>query len=98
VDAPHCFFDEQRAGLYRMWYYEHHFRAVDGGVEMSDILHAASPLGWLGSPTHALFVGHKVRSIFTHREKICRKSPPRGRRRRPRGDVGGLVYSPPPNS
>jgi ligand-binding SRPBCC domain-containing protein len=73
VDAPHRFVDEQRAGPYRMWYHEHHFRAVDGGVEMSDILHYASPLGWLGRLAHALSVGRKVRSIFTHRDKILQE-------------------------
>ena len=78
VDAPHRFVDEQRAGPYRMWYHEHHFRAVDGGVEMSDILHYALPLGWLGRLAHALFFGRKVRSIFLHREKILQEIAPTG--------------------
>lgn len=33
------FVDEQRKGPYNIWHHEHHFRAVDGGVIMTDILH-----------------------------------------------------------
>lgn len=67
VEAPHRFVDEQRAGPYALWYHEHRFRAVDGGVEMTDLLHYAMPLGPLGRLIHALFVGRQVRGIFDHR-------------------------------
>lgn len=67
VDAPRRFVDEQRHGPYRMWYHEHHFVAVEGGVEMTDILHYALPFGWLGRLAHWLFVGRQVRGIFDHR-------------------------------
>ena len=67
VEAPYRFVDEQRQGPYRMWYHEHRFRAVEGGVEMTDILHYALPLGVLGRLAHALFVGRQVRGIFDHR-------------------------------
>lgn len=67
VDAPHRFVDEQRQGPYRMWFHEHHFEAVDGGVQMTDTLHYALPFGWLGRLAHWLFVGRQVRGIFDHR-------------------------------
>jgi ligand-binding SRPBCC domain-containing protein len=67
VEAPFRFVDEQRSGPYRMWFHEHRFRAVDGGVEMTDILHYAMPFGVLGRIAHALFIGRQVRGIFDHR-------------------------------
>ena len=70
VEAPFRFVDEQRAGPYRMWFHEHSFRAIDGGVEMTDILHYAMPLGPLGRLAHALFVGRQVRQIFAHRVAV----------------------------
>lgn len=73
VDAPHRFVDEQRSGPYRMWYHEHHFRAVDGGVEMTDVLHYAMPFGWLGRLAHALFVKRQVQGIFAYRERVLDK-------------------------
>ena len=32
------FIDEQRKGPYRIWHHEHHFKAVEGGVLMTDKL------------------------------------------------------------
>ena len=42
------FVDEQRKGPYTMWHHEHHFKAVEGGVEMTDIVSYIIPLGFLG--------------------------------------------------
>jgi ligand-binding SRPBCC domain-containing protein len=67
VDPPHRFVDEQRAGPYRLWYHEHRFHAVEGGVEMTDIVHYALPFGLAGRLVHALVVGRQVRGIFAHR-------------------------------
>lgn len=67
------FVDEQRIGPYRMWHHEHHFKEVDEGVEMTDIVSYALPLGILGKLAHAVFVGKKVSSIFSYRSKVIHK-------------------------
>ena len=69
ISEPHYFVDEQRKGPYRIWLHEHHFRQVEGGVEMTDILYydvGKWVFGWLAS---WLFVDRKVRQIFSFREK-----------------------------
>lgn len=61
--------DEERIGPYNIWHHEHHFKAVEGGVLMTDILHydiGKSIFGWIAGK---LFVDAKVNSIFTYREK-----------------------------
>jgi len=63
------FVDEQRKGPYKIWHHEHHFKVVEGGVEMEDILSYVLPLGILGKIAHALFVKSKVREIFDFRNK-----------------------------
>lgn len=63
------FVDEQRRGPYSIWHHEHHFREVEGGVEMRDILHYQVPFGFLGALADLLFVRNKVKSIFSYREK-----------------------------
>jgi len=63
------FVDEQRRGPYSIWHHEHHFREVEGGVEMCDILHYHVPFGFLGALADLLFVRNKVKSIFSYREK-----------------------------
>jgi ligand-binding SRPBCC domain-containing protein len=63
------FVDEQRIGPYAIWHHEHHFKAVEGGVLMTDILHyhvGLGPLGWIASK---LFVDAKVQGIFDYRFK-----------------------------
>ena len=34
VEAPTYFVDDQRVGPYSIWHHEHHFKAIEGGVEM----------------------------------------------------------------
>jgi len=63
------FIDEQRKGPYSIWHHEHHFREVDGGVEMQDILYYSIPFGFIGSIADMLFVRNKVSRIFEYREK-----------------------------
>lgn len=67
VNAPHFFVDEQRFGPYRFWHHQHHFREVAGGVEMSDLVHYALPLGPLGRLAHFLSVNARLQEIFQFR-------------------------------
>ena len=63
------FVDDQRKGPYNIWHHEHHFKAVEGGVLMTDILHydiGLSVIGWLAGH---LFVHRKVKQIFEYRQK-----------------------------
>ena len=68
VDEPHRFVDEQRFGPYRFWHHEHHFRAVEGGVEVLDRVHYALPPG--GGPVRKLLVTPRLEAIFSHRRKV----------------------------
>jgi ligand-binding SRPBCC domain-containing protein len=60
------FVDEQRAGPYRFWHHQHHFRVVPGGVEVRDVVHYALPLGPFGNLA-APFVRRRLRAIFRYR-------------------------------
>ena len=61
------FVDEQRKGPYTLWHHQHHFNAVDGGVEMTDLVHYRLPFGPLGSLAHSLVVKKELEKIFTYR-------------------------------
>lgn len=67
VEDKVYFVDEQRYGPYSMWHHQHHFKAINGGVEMTDIVHYKIPLWILGDIAHALFVKAEVKKIFDHR-------------------------------
>jgi len=67
------FVDEQRFGPYSFWHHQHWFKAVDGGVEMTDIVNYGLPLGFLGQIANTLFVKSKLQEIFDYREKVVDK-------------------------
>ena len=67
------FIDEQRFGPYKFWHHQHHFREIDDGIEMEDIVTYALPLDPLSRPFNKLFVGTKVKEIFTFREEVLNK-------------------------
>ncbi len=74
VVKPHLFVDEQRFGPYRFWHHQHHFREVDGGIEIKDIVHYALPFGPLSRLANALIVRRRLEEIFGHRkESLARK-------------------------
>ncbi len=72
IEDGRYFIDEQRQGPYALWHHEHHFKEVDGGVQMTDILHYDIGLSVLGRLAGALFVDRQVRGIFSFREQRLR--------------------------
>jgi ligand-binding SRPBCC domain-containing protein len=69
VEHHKYFVDDQRYGPYTMWHHQHHFKEVDGGVEMTDIVHYKLPFWIFGDIANTLFVKAKLREIFDYRIK-----------------------------
>jgi len=67
VEPGAFFVDEQRVGPYALWHHQHHFKAIAGGVEMTDLVHYKLPLGPLGNLANWLFVRAQLRQIFDFR-------------------------------
>lgn len=63
------FVDEQRFGPYSLWHHQHHFRVVEGGVEMTDIVHYKLPFWFLGDIANSLLVKRQLKGIFDFRFK-----------------------------
>ncbi len=64
------FIDEQRKGPYKIWHHEHHFKEVEGGIIMTDLLYydiGKSIFGWIAGK---LFVNKKVKEIFDYRYQV----------------------------
>ncbi len=71
---PHVYFvDEQRYGPYSMWHHQHHFKEIDGGVEMTDIVHYKIPFWILGDIANTLFVRSQLEGIFSYRTEVVNK-------------------------
>ena len=67
IEDKKYFVDEQRFGPYSLWHHQHHFKAIDGGVEMTDIVHYKLPLWFLGDIANSLFVKKQLQQIFAYR-------------------------------
>jgi ligand-binding SRPBCC domain-containing protein len=69
VKDKEYFIDEQRFGPYKLWHHQHHFKSIEGGTEMTDIVHYKNPLWIAGDLANALFVRNKLCKIFEYRFK-----------------------------
>lgn len=67
VTEGRFFVDEQRIGPYALWHHQHHFQAIPGGVEMTDLVHYRVPLGWVGDFANMIFVQRQLKAIFDYR-------------------------------
>jgi ligand-binding SRPBCC domain-containing protein len=70
VNEPNYFVDEQRFGPYAFWHHKHFLKEIPGGVEMSDLIHYALPLGPLGWIANSLFVKKQLEDIFLYRKMV----------------------------
>ena len=70
IKEPHYFVDEQRKGPYAMWHHEHHFKEVEGGVHMTDIVSYIVPFSAVTMPFIGGMVRGKVEAIFDHRYRV----------------------------
>ena len=61
------FVDEQRFGPYALWHHKHFIKAIDGGVEMEDVIDYKLPFGILGQLAHPYLVEPKLKEIFDYR-------------------------------
>lgn len=67
VKENHYFIDEQRFGPYALWHHKHFFESTENGVKMTDVVHYALPLGFLGRIMNTLVVKNKLKEIFDYR-------------------------------
>jgi ligand-binding SRPBCC domain-containing protein len=73
VNKPHHFVDEQLSGPYALWHHEHHFKEIEEGVEVTDEVTYAIPLGWIGRLANVIFVKRELNAIFDYRHSMLRK-------------------------
>jgi ligand-binding SRPBCC domain-containing protein len=73
VQPKQFFIDEQRFGPYSFWHHQHHFKAIEGGVEITDLLHYKPPMWILGDIANAVFIKSKINEIFDYRVSALEK-------------------------
>lgn len=68
IEHHKYFIDEQRSGPFSLWHHQHHFRTIERGIEMTDILNYAIPLGPIGRMANSLIVKDRILDIFNFRK------------------------------
>ncbi len=74
VREPNLFVDEQRFGPYRFWHHQHHFREVDGGIEIADLVHYSLPFGGIGRVLGGSYVRRQLAGVFSFRRTFLEKT------------------------
>jgi ligand-binding SRPBCC domain-containing protein len=78
MQKPFFFVDEQRFGPYRFWHHQHHFREVDGGIEMHDLVHYLLPHMQFTRLVNRFLVMPRLKRIFDYRRKTLQEIFPAG--------------------
>lgn len=73
IDEHKFFVDEQRFGPYSFWHHEHHFKHIDDGIEMTDLVHYKIPYWILGDVANTLLVRNQLKKIFSFRYEYATK-------------------------
>jgi len=73
VEENKFFIDEQRYGPYSLWHHQHHFKEIEGGVEMTDIVHYRVPFWILGDLANIILVRSELKKIFGYRFEVAEK-------------------------
>ena len=73
VEDKKYFVDEQRYGPYSLWHHQHHFKMIEGGVEMTDIVHYKIPFWFVRDIANTLFVRTQLKKIFSFRYAVVQE-------------------------
>jgi ligand-binding SRPBCC domain-containing protein len=70
---PSIFVDEQSKGDFKMMKHEHHFKPVDNGTIMIDIIHFETPYGAIGKFFNSLYLTKYMRKLIEQRNKTIKE-------------------------
>lgn len=69
VEDRKYFVDEQRFGPYAMWHHKHFLKEIEGGTEITDVVHYKLPVSIIANRFHSILVKPKLKEIFEYRTK-----------------------------
>ena len=73
MEFPFSFTDEQVKGDFISFRHEHHFKPVDNGTIMIDVLDFTSPYGLIGRIFNSIYLKKYLESLLIKRNLVIRK-------------------------
>ena len=70
VEHKRFFVDEQKVGPYAMWHHKHFLKEIEGGTEITDIVHYKLPISLIANRFHSILVKPRLKEIFEFRTNI----------------------------
>ena len=67
VEEKVLFIDEQASGPFSYWQHKHFFKPVNGGTEMTDVLHYKIPGWFAGDILNAVLIKNDIKKLFDYR-------------------------------
>lgn len=73
MDAPVSFVDEMIQGDFASFKHEHHFKQIDNGTIMIDVLEFESPYGSIGKFFNAIYLRKYIEDLLIKRNKVIKE-------------------------
>jgi ligand-binding SRPBCC domain-containing protein len=73
MERPLHFIEEMRKGDFKSFRHEHHFKGIDNGTLLIDLLHFESPYGILGQLLNQYYLTEYLRSLLQVRNDVIRE-------------------------
>ena len=73
MEKPVSFTDEMTAGDFKQYKHEHHFKQIENGTIMIDLVEFESPYGTAGKLFNQLYLRNYMRSLLLHRNEVIKE-------------------------
>jgi len=73
MQKPQRFVDEQKQGSFKMMKHEHHFKPIENGTIMIDILEFETPWGMLGKFLNSFYITSYLKKLLEQRNRTIKE-------------------------
>jgi len=72
MDRPHAFTDEMLEGDFKSMKHEHHFKQINNGTFLIDLLSFEIPYGRFGKMASQLFLNRYMKNLLEYRNRMIK--------------------------
>jgi ligand-binding SRPBCC domain-containing protein len=73
MDMPVYFVDEMINGDFKSFRHEHHFKDINNGTIMIDVLEFESPYGFIGKMFNKFYLNNYMKAFLVKRNDVIKK-------------------------
>jgi ligand-binding SRPBCC domain-containing protein len=73
MDRPNSFTDEMRQGDFKSMKHQHHFKQIENGTLMIDILDFESPYGSIGRVFNSIYLTRYMQKLIEQRNQVIKE-------------------------